>query len=62
LPYKIGKRELTFYSEVPETELFNLDSGTIAEITVFNTPYNLLRTTGEKAKPFGIDKIEIISQ
>lgn len=59
---KIGKRELTFYSEVPETELFNLDSGTIAEITVFNTPYNLLRTTGEKAKPFGIEKIEIISQ
>ncbi len=59
---KIGKRELTFYSEVPETELFNLDSGTVAEITVFNTPYNLLRTTGEKAKPFGIDKIEITTQ
>ncbi len=59
---KIGKRELTFYSEVPETELFNLDSETIAEITVFNTPYNLLRTTEEKAKPFGIEKIEIISQ
>ncbi len=59
---KIGKRELTFYSEVPETELFNLDSGTVAEITVFNTPYNLLRTTEEKAKPFGIEKIEIISQ
>ena len=59
---KIGKREITFYSEIPETELFNLDSGTVAEITVFNTPYNLLRTTEEKTKPFGIDRIEIISQ
>lgn len=56
---KIGKREMTFYAEVPSMELFNLDSGTVAEITVFNTPYNLLRTTEEKAKPFGIDKIEI---
>ena len=59
---KIGKRELTFYSEAPETELFNLDSGTIAEITVFNTPYNLLRTSYEDAKPFGIEKIELWSQ
>ncbi len=56
---KIGKREAIFYAEVPSMELFNLDCGTIAEITVFNTPYNLLRTSGKDALPFGIEKIEL---
>lgn len=59
---KIGKREATFYDEIPSMELFNLDCGTVAEITVFNTPYNLLRESDEVAKSFGIDKIEICSQ
>ncbi len=56
---KIGRREKTFYSEIPTMELFNLDSGAVAEITIFNTPYNLLRASNEKAKPFGITKIEL---
>lgn len=56
---KIGKRSFTFFSETPLIEVFNLDCGAIAEITVYNTPYNLLRTSEEDAKPFGIEGIEL---
>ncbi len=56
---KIGRREATYYAETPVAELFNLDAGTIVEITVFNTPYNLMRPADSEAKPFGIEKIEI---
>ncbi len=56
---KIGKREKTFYSQIPTIELFNLDCGSVCEITIFNTPYNLLRSSSEKAMPFGISKILI---
>ena len=40
-------------------ELFNLDSGIIAEVTIYNTPFNLFRTSDKEAKPFGIEKIEL---
>lgn len=56
---KIGKRSFTFFSETPVLEIFNLDGGAIAEITIYNTPYNLLRTESEKARPFGIHGIEL---
>lgn len=56
---KIGKRSFTFFSETPMLEVFNLDCGAVAEITIYNTPHNLLRTSGEEAKPFGISSIEL---
>lgn len=58
---KIGKRSYTFFSETPMLEVFNLDCGAIAEITIYNTPYNLLRSSNEKAKPFGLYNIELCS-
>ena len=58
---KIGKRAYTFFSETPMLEVFNLDCGAVAEITIYNTPYNLLRSSKGKAKPFGLEKIEICS-
>ncbi len=57
----IGKRSYTFFSETPMLEVFNLDCGAIAEITIYNTPYNLLRSSGKSAKPFGLQKIELSS-
>lgn len=56
---KIGKREKVFFSETPLIEIFNLDCGTLAQITIFNTPYNLMRTSDCDAKPFGIESIEL---
>lgn len=56
---KIGKRENVFFSEAPLMEMFNLDCGGVAEITIFNTPYNLMRTSDSGAKPFGIRDIEL---
>lgn len=56
---RIGKRTNTFFCETPMLEVFNLDCGTVAEITVYNTPFNLLRTSMEEAKPFGIKNIEL---
>lgn len=56
---RIGKRTHTFFCETPMLEVFNLDCGTVAEITVYNTPFNLLRTSKEEAKPFGIKNIEL---
>lgn len=58
---KIGKRSHTFFSETPMLEVFNLDCGAVAEITIYNTPYNLLRSSKEEAKPFGLEKIQICS-
>ncbi len=58
---KIGKRTLTFFSEIPMTEIFNLDCGTVAEITIYNTPYNLLRGANENPRPFGIESIKLCS-
>jgi len=58
---KIGKRAYTFFSETPMLEIFNLDCGAVAEITIYNTPFNLLRSSKEVAKPFGLEKIEISS-
>jgi len=55
----VGKRSFTYFSETPLLELFNLDSGTVAEITVYNTPYNLLRTADEEPSPFGIKQIQL---
>ncbi len=54
---KIGKRTHTFFCETPMLEVFNLDCGVVAEITIYNTPFNLLRTSKEEAKPFGIKNI-----
>ncbi len=56
---RIGKRSHTFFCETPMLEVFNLDCGAVAEITVYNTPFNLLRTSKEEAKPFGIKNIEL---
>lgn len=56
---KIGKRERTFFTSSPMTEVFNLDCGEVAEITVFNTPYNLLRSSSRSAKPFGLRAVEL---
>lgn len=56
---RIGKRERVFFSRTPLIELFNLDCGTTAQITVYNTPYNLMRTADSPAKPFGIKSIEL---
>lgn len=58
---RIGKRTLTFFSEEPMIEVFNLDCGMVAEITIYNTPYNLLRGADEKPRPFGIEKINLCS-
>ena len=58
---KIGKRSYTFFSETPMLEVFNLDCGAVAEITIYNTPYNLLRSSKKEAQPFGLEKIEICS-
>lgn len=56
---KIGKRSYTFFSETPMLEVFNLDGGSVAEITIYNTPYNLLRTADKNAHPFGLNSIEL---
>ena len=56
---RIGKRSHTFFCETPRLEVFNLDCGAVAEITIYNTPFNLLRTSKEEAKPFGIKNIEL---
>lgn len=56
---KIGKRTLTFFSENPMIEVFNLDGGIVCEITIYNTPYNLLRRADEKPRPFGLEKIKL---
>lgn len=58
---KIGKRTFTYFSETPIIEVFNLDCGTVAEITIYNTPHNLLRSEKEEVTPFGLSKIEICS-
>ncbi len=58
---KIGKRTHTFFSETPMIEVFNLDCGAVAEITIYNTPYNLLRGGNEEVRPFGIEKINLCS-
>ncbi len=58
---KIGKRTLTFFSEAPMIEVFNLDCGVVAEITIYNTPYNLLRGANENPRPFGIENIKLCS-
>ena len=59
---RVGKREEYFFTDEPMFELFNLDSGGVAEITIYNTPYNLLRKSGEKAESFGISNIELIKK
>ena len=56
---RIGKRSHTFFCETPRLEVFNLDCGVVAEITIYNTPFNLLRTSKEEATPFGIKNIEL---
>ena len=56
---KIGRREFTYFCRTPLIELFNLDCDAVAEITIYNTPHNLLRTSNEEAVPFGISKIEL---
>lgn len=56
---KVGKRERTFFTNEPMIEVFNLDYGEIAEITIFNTPYNLLRASSRSAKPFGLKAVEL---
>lgn len=56
---KIGKRSYTFFSETPMLEVFNLDCEAVAEITIYNTPHNLLRSLGEETKPFGLQKITL---
>ncbi len=56
---KIGKRNLTFFSETPMLEVFNLDGGIVCEITIYNTPYNLLRGANENPRPFGLEKIKL---
>lgn len=58
---KIGKRTFTFFSEEPMIEVFNLDCGMVAEVTIYNTPYNLLRGADESPRPFGIEKIKLCS-
>ena len=58
---KIGKRERVFFSESPLIEVFNLDCGSEVQISVFNTPYNLMRTSAQCARPFGIRSIELCS-
>lgn len=58
---KLGKRSFTFFSETPMLEVFNLDSGCVAEITIYNTPYNLMRMEKESSRPFGIKGIQLCS-
>ncbi len=55
----IGKRSYTFFSETPMLEVFNLDCGATAEITIYNTPYNLLRSSNENPRPFGLNGIKL---
>jgi len=57
---KIGKRSFTYFSETPLIELFNLDAGAMVEVTLYNTPYNLMRTQKD-AKPFGLRELELCS-
>ena len=56
---KIGKRSQTFFCETPMLEVFNLDCDAVAEITIYNTPFNLMRTADEDAQPFGIKEIRL---
>ncbi|MBQ6936936.1 MAG: hypothetical protein IJN36_00285 [Clostridia bacterium] len=56
---KVGKREQIFFTNSPMIEVFNLDCGEIASITIFNTPYNLLRPVSLDAKPFGLSAVEL---
>ena len=58
---KIGRREFTYYSEEPVVELFNLDCANVAEITIFNTAYNLFRNKKSRPQPFGIEEIVLTS-
>ena len=58
---KVGKREFTYYSEEPMLELFNLDGGMVAEITIFNTAYNLFRNQKSQPQSFGIEEIVLTS-
>lgn len=55
----IGKRSYTFFSETPMLEVFNLDCGAVAEITIYNTPYNLFRSSKESPVPFGLNSIKL---
>ena len=59
---RIGKREKYFFSNEPMFELFNLDSGGVLEITIYNTPKNLFRRLGEKTESFGITDVELIKE
>ena len=58
---KIGKRNETFFSSNPIMELFNIDCGSVAEITVYNTPYNLFTAHSTPPSPFGISSVNICS-
>ena len=54
---KVGKRSKTFFSGTPMIELFELDSFSTAEIIIYNTPFNLFRTTPNEPEKFGITDI-----
>lgn len=56
---KIGKREKLFFTKTPFMEVFNLDGGEIVEVTIFNTPYNLLRPSKSSPQPFGLKSVEL---
>ena len=56
---KFGKREQIFFTDSPMIEVFNLDCGEVATITIFNTPYNLLRPASCDSKPFGLKAVEL---
>lgn len=56
---KIGKRSKTFFSGTPMAELFEIDSMGVAEIIIYNTPYNLFRTKPNPPQKFGITSIYI---
>lgn len=56
---KIGKREKLFFENNPFIEVFNLDGGETVQITIFNTPYNLLRSSKESARPFGLKEASL---
>ncbi len=56
---RIGKRESYFFNNDALIELFDLDCGGTAEITIYNTPYNLFRKEEENAQSFKITDVKL---
>ncbi len=55
----VGHREKLYFTHNPSFELFDIDCGTSAIITVYNTPHNLFKKFNAPPLPFGINGVFI---